>query len=54
MYDSFLEHWQEYGFGRKYTTIDRIDNDWHYCKENCRWITAKENNPYNHAREFNS
>jgi len=23
--------------------IDRIDNDLNYCKENCRWITAKEN-----------
>jgi len=23
-------------------TIDRKDNDYHYCKENCRWITQAE------------
>lgn len=23
--------------------IDRIDNNWNYCKENCKWTTAKEN-----------
>lgn len=23
--------------------LDRINNNWNYCKENCRWVTAKEN-----------
>jgi hypothetical protein len=25
-------------------TIDRIDNDWNYCKKNCRWSTKKTQN----------
>jgi hypothetical protein len=40
MYESYLEHIKEYW--EKETTIDIIDVDWNYCKENCRRATLKE------------
>ena len=40
MYDSYLKHCEE--FGEENTTIDRIDVNSNYSKNNCRWLTIKE------------
>lgn len=44
MYESFIKHYQEHW--SRNTTIERIDTNWHYCKENCKratWIEQRYN-----------
>lgn len=43
MYESYVDHCNQFGQTVAGTQLDRIDNYKGYSKDNCRWVTAKEN-----------
>jgi len=49
----YNDMWQTY---KPWLSIERVNNEWDYCRENCRWATMKEqqnNRRNNHIVIFN-
>lgn len=42
-WDSFEEFYEDmWDSYKEWLTLERINNDWYYCKANCKWATRKE------------
>ena len=42
LWNSFEEFYKDMWDRPNWMTIERKDNDWHYCKKNCKWATNRE------------
>jgi hypothetical protein len=49
--NGFQNFYKDMGNKPKNKSLDRIDNNGNYCKENCRWVTIEKQN--NNRRKYN-
>ena len=53
MYIVFENFYKDMGKRPQGKSLDRIDNNGNYCKENCKWSTAKEQSNNRRKRRTN-